>query len=31
MNPMMLAASKLFARPNGNQSNERKICPPSSG
>ena len=31
MKPMMLAASKLLARPKGNQSNERRICPPSSG
>src|SRR5215472_650987 len=31
MNPIMLVISRLLARPNGNQSRERKICPPSSG
>src|SRR3954467_2137713 len=30
-NPIIEAIIKLFARPNKNQSNERRICPPSKG
>src|ERR1051325_6599686 len=29
--PTMLAINRLFARPNKNQSSERRICPPSNG
>ena len=30
-NPMMVAIIRLRARPNANQNNARRICPPSSG